>query len=172
MKKLFVFFAFAQIGLSACNSTFTKSLSSPMYAPKAEINPIRADVDVDMNKKITGESHASYFLIFKVSQDDNKYAEGINFTGDGFSFSKLNKLKSAAAFKAINSANCDIIVHPNYIVQKHNYLFFSTYEIKVSGYAGNFKKFYQEPYDKDNQTHHADNLRNPESKIRLINEKP
>ena len=50
-----------------------------MYAPKAEINPIRADVDVDMNKKITGESQASYFLIFKVSKSDKKYAEGVNF---------------------------------------------------------------------------------------------
>jgi hypothetical protein len=155
MKKLFFALIAIPSILCSCNSTFTKTLSTPMYAPKAEINPIRADVDVDMNKKIVGESQASYFFIFKVSAEDNKYAEGVSFSGDQIGAFRLNKLKSAAAYKAITNAGCDIIVHPNYIIQKHNYVFFSSYEIKVTGYAGYFKKFYQEPYDKDNQTHHV-----------------
>lgn len=155
MKKLLLALITIQGVLSSCNSTLTKSLSSPMYAPKAEINPIRADVDIDMSKKIIGESQASYFLIFKVSEEDNKYAEGVSFSGEKIGMLKLNKLKSAAAYKAITNSGCDIIVHPNYVIKKHNYLFFSSYEIKVTGYAGYFKKFYQEPYDKDNQTHHV-----------------
>ena len=150
MKKL-IFFALACFILCSCNSTITKTLSAPMYSPKAEINPIRAEVEVDMNKKITGESQASYFLFFKVSKEDNKYADGIKFSGEGFG---LKKLKSSAAYKAINNSNVDIIVHPNYIIEKHNYIFFSNYKIKVTGYAGYFKKFYQEPYN-GNETHHS-----------------
>lgn len=150
MKKLLMI-SLAGLMLCSCNSTFTKTLSAPMYSPKAEINPIRAEVDVDMNKKISGESQASYFLFFKVSKEDNKYADGLKFSGEGFG---LKKLKSSAAFKAITNSNVDIIVHPNYVIEKHNYIFFSNYKIKVTGYAGYFKKFYQEPYN-GNETHHA-----------------
>jgi hypothetical protein len=152
-----------------------------MYAPKAEINPIRADVDVDMSKKLTGESQASYFLFFKVSKEDNKYAEGMSFSGEKFGLFKLNKLKSSAAYKAINGTGVDIIVHPNYVIEKHNYIFFSTYKIKVTGFAGYFKKFYQEPYN-GNQTHHSTsdvkinstettngNIKSKEATIKTIN---
>jgi len=155
MKKILSILSIGVV-LASCNSTFTKTLSSPMYAPKAEINPIRADVDVDMNKKLTGESQASYFLFFKVSKEDNKYAEGLRFSGDNFGVFKLGKLKASAGYKALENSGADILVHPNYEIQKHNYIFFSSYKIKVTGYAAKFKKFYQEPY-KDNETHHIQN---------------
>ena len=151
MKRL-SFIPIVCFALCSCNSTFTKTLSTPMYAPKAEINPIRADVDVDMNKKITGESQASYFLIFKVSKSDKKYAEGVNFSGEG-AFKTHNKLKASAAYKAVTSSKSDVIVHPNYVIEKHNYFFFRTFTINVSGYAGFIKKFYQEPYN-GNISHH------------------
>ena len=144
MKKLWILPLVAC--LFSCNVTKTRTLSTPMYAPNAEINPIRADVEVDMNKKLTGEAKGSYFLFLKVSGDDSKYAEGMNFSGD--KFSGLAKLKAAAAYKAVANSGADIIVHPNYVIQKHNYIFFSTVEIKVYGFAGYFKKFYQVPYDK------------------------
>jgi hypothetical protein len=159
------------IALSSCNSTLTKTLSSPTYAPKLEINPIRADVEIDMNKKLTGEAKASYFLMFKVSKADNKYVEGLTFSSEGLNLqdflysvygmqflnpnNKVAKTKASAAYNAILGSGADILVHPTYTVDKHNYLFFSLYKIKVSGYAGYFKKFYQEPY-KDNRTHHID----------------
>lgn len=159
------------IALASCNSTLTKTLASPTYAPKLEINPIRADVEIDMNKKLTGEAKASYFLMFKVSNSDNKYVEGLTFSDEKFNISeflfsiyglqflnpnkKIVKLKAAAAYNAILGSGADFLVHPTYNVDKHNYVFFSFYKIKVSGYAGYFKKFYQEPY-KDNRTHHID----------------
>ena len=150
MKKLLMI-NLAGLMLCSCNSTFTNTLSVPMYSPKAEINPIRADVDVDMNKKISGEAEATYFLFFKVSKDDNKYAEGLRFQSEGVG---LKKLKASAGYKAISNSNVDIIVHPNYIIERHEYFFFSTVKIKVTGYAGYFKKFYQEPYN-GNETHHS-----------------
>ncbi len=156
MKKLLLIPLIATT-LCSCNSTFTRTLSTPMYAPKAEINPIRADVEVDMNKKLSGEAQASYLFCFKVSKADTRYADGMNFSGDGV-LNTLNKLKAAAAYKAVTASGTDIIVHPNYVIEKHNYIFFRTYNIKVSGYAGYFKKFYQEPYEKENKTHHAGNI--------------
>ncbi|MEY4703607.1 MAG: hypothetical protein RIR96_1504 [Bacteroidota bacterium] len=161
------------VALSSCNSTLTKTLSSPTYAPKLEINPIRADLEIDMNKKLNGEAKASYFLMFKVSKSDNKYVEGLTFTSEGISISdlvytfwglqflnpnnKIAKTKASAAYNAILGSGADVLVHPSYTVEKHNYIFFSFYKINVTGYAGYFKKFYQEPY-KDNKTHHIDGI--------------
>jgi hypothetical protein len=148
MKKIFII---PLIGLFAsCKTIQTSTLSTPMYAPKAQINPIRADVDVDMNKVLTGESEASYFLIFRVS-GDKKYAEGLNISGSPIVPNFFTSLKSAAAYKAISNGNADVIVHPNFVLEKRNFIFFSNVKMKVTGYAGKFKKFYQVPYTENNK---------------------
>jgi hypothetical protein len=140
MKKLLLI---PLIGLLAsCKSTQTSTLSTPVYAPKAEINPIHVDVDVDMNKKLQGEAQASYFLFFRLG-GDNKFAEGMSFSGSPIAPSKYGKLKAAAAYKAVNNTGADVIVHPNFVIESNNFLFFSTVKMKVTGFAGKFKKFYQ-----------------------------
>jgi hypothetical protein len=116
-----------------------------MYAPSAEINPIRADVDVDMNKKLSGESQGSYLWFIKLS-GDKKFADGLILSGYSLLPYKYNRLKSAAAYKAVTTGDADVIVHPQYVIERHRFLFFSTVKIKVTGYAGKFKKFYQVPY--------------------------
>lgn len=151
MKKILLALSLALI-ITSCTTTRTGALSTPAYAPKAEINPIRANVDVDMNKKLVGESTSSYFLVFQVG-GDNKFADGMSYSSES-QFNALfkareNKTKSAAAFKAIQGSGADIIVHPNYIVEVHDYLLFKQIKVKVTGYAGYFKKFYQKEY-KDN----------------------
>ena len=156
MKKLLLIPLAAT--LFSCKSTYTSTLSTPMYAPAAEINPIRADVDVDMNKKISGSSQGTFFIKWQVS-GDRKYAEGMNFStsssiNDMHRKGNLYKLKASAAYKAVTDGKSDIIVHPNYVVETKNYLFFVLVKIKVFGYAGYFKKFYQEPYN-GNESHHA-----------------
>ena len=139
--------------LTSCTTTRTGALSTPAYAPKAEINPIRANIEVDMNKKLVGESTSSYFLIFQVG-GDNKFAEGMSYSSES-QFNALfkareNKTKSAAAFKAVQGSGADIIVHPNYEIQVNDYIIFKQIKVKVTGYAGYFKKFYQKEYkDKD-----------------------
>jgi hypothetical protein len=135
--------------LSSCSSVRTGALSTPAYAPKAEINPIRANIDVDMNKKLVGESVSSYFLIFQVG-GDNKFADGMSYSSES-QFNALfkareNKTKSAAAFKAVNGSGADIIVHPNYEIEVNNYILFKQIKVKVTGYAGYFRKFYQKEY--------------------------
>ena len=142
MKKLLLIPLIALF--ASCRSTHTSTLSTPVYAPKAEINPIHVDVDVNMNKKLEGTSQATYFLFIKVN-GDSKYAEGMNISGAPNEPKKYNLLKSAAAYKAVAGSGADIIVHPNFVIEKTKFLFFKTITMKVSGYAGNFKKFYQCP---------------------------
>lgn len=152
MKKNLLALSLALI-ITSCTTTRTGALSTPAYAPKAEINPIRANVDVDMNKKLVGESTSSYFLVFQVG-GDNKFADGMSYSSES-QFNALfkareNKTKSAAAYKAVQGSGADIIVHPNYVVEVHDYLLFKQIKVKVTGYAGYFRKFYQKEY-KENE---------------------
>ena len=142
MKKLLVISLFAL--LVGCKVTQTSTLSTPMYAPRAEINPIHADVDIDMNKKVEGEAQASYFLFFRLS-GDNKFSEGMNFSGNPLYPKRYGKLKAAAAYKAVTNSGSDVIVHPNYVIHERRFLFFYNVNMKVSGYAGKFKRFFQCP---------------------------
>ena len=146
MKNL-LFSALFLGALTSCKVTQTNITATPAYAPSAEINPIRVDVDVDMTKKLSGESNSSYFLFFRTS-GDNKFAQGMQYSsGSSFDkFSRVGKTKSSAAFKAVNGSGADIIVHPNYIVESQTFLFFKTIKVKVTGYAGNFTKFYQKEF--------------------------
>ena len=147
MKKIFSLVGIAF--LVSCSSTKMNSLATPGYAPKAEINAIRANVEVDMKKKLTGESSTSYFLFFRTS-GENKFAEGMSYSGENNVANvfkgRENKTKSSAAFKALENSGADIIVHPNYVVETKNYLFFKKINVKVTGYAGYFTKFYQKEY--------------------------
>jgi hypothetical protein len=117
-----------------------------MYDPAASINEIRAKVSVDINKKLTGEASAAYFLIFKLNGDNN-YATGVSYSGESsIGPKRYLKLKSAAAYKAINESGADIIVHPNYVVSIERFIFFKKVTVSVSGYYGKFTKFYQTEY--------------------------
>lgn len=130
--------------LTSCSSTKTGVLSTPAYAPSAEINAIRANVDVDMSKKLEGESSSTYFLFFRTG-GDNKFVEGMRYE-TGLSVGRIGKTKSAAAYNAIEGTDADIIVHPNYVVEVENFLFFKKIKVKVTGYTGRFTKFYQKEY--------------------------
>lgn len=142
MKKLFLTGAVALLLLSSCRSTRINALSTPMYSPAAQINEIRANVDIDMNKKIEGEASAVYWLGIKI-KGERSYAEGLSVPAPG---SAVSKLKSAAAFKAITSSKSDIIVHPNYVVNIEKFIFFKKITVTATGFSGKFTKFYQKEY--------------------------
>ncbi len=144
MKKIilmglgsFVLFA------TSCKSTLASATSTPMSV-KANIRPLDADISVDVNKKISGESSALYFLCFRL-KGDSKYAEGVDYSTKTISFSNgVARAKSSAAYKAVIDSNSDVIVHPNYVVDIDNYLFFKKVHVRVTGYAGKVNKIYQQ----------------------------
>jgi len=144
MKKIiFIGLALFALVATSCKSTVASTKSTPMSVT-ANIRPLDADITVDVTKKISGESSALYFLCFRL-KGDKKYAEGVDYSTrtNLFSFA-VSKAKSAAAYKAVIDSNTDVIVHPNYVVDVENYVFFKKVNVKVTGFAGKINKIYQQ----------------------------
>lgn len=148
---------------SGCSSTSTGMASSNVIDRNVELDPIRADITVNENTRLAGSSQSIYFLFFRL-KGDNKYADGISYSSNAFTkeglFSFLNpfrlfeliatgdaegKVKSAAAFNAMEGQDIDVLVHPTYTVTKKNYLIVSIYEAEVRGYGANYTNFRTEP---------------------------
>lgn len=105
---------------------------------------LKADIQVDMTKKLAGVASSTKILGIRVNGSNN-YADGVAYgagTEGGFSlFDSTDEVKAAAAFNAINTTNADVIIAPQYIVQKTGFLFFySKTVVKVTGYPGIIKK--------------------------------
>ena len=139
-----LFFIVVLALLTSCNTTKMSALSTPAYAPSAEINAIRANVEIDMSKKLEGVSNSTYLFFFRLS-GDNKFASGMS-NSPVSRVGRVEKTKSSAAYNAIEGTDADIIVHPNYVLEIQNYLFFKKIKASVSGYSGKFTKFYQKEY--------------------------
>ena len=138
MKKLIVLSIL--LSLSSCSSL---NKSHPVASLDARVEtPLKAHVVVDMTKKIKGQ--ASCFKLFGVLELGcaNKFVDGAFQTaGSGlFSFGGSDGLKSAAAYNALRSANVDVVVMPQYLVEKMDYFVFSNSKATVTGYAGTIKK--------------------------------
>ena len=162
MKKSLLKFSFifaALVFLSSCSTTNRAYQSSTIPARNVELDPIKADIKVDNSKKLKGESSSSYFLFFRIKGDD-KYADGINFSTEAtltkrlwsflnpFSLIKkiatgdaMTKVKRAAAYKALEGTDADILVHPTYTITEKSYLIFYVFKAEVKGYAGKYENF-------------------------------
>ncbi len=144
MKKIILLpIAMLFLFLASCKSTVAGVVSTPISVASS-IRPLDADVTVDVNKKISGESSVVYFLVFRLS-GDSKFAEGVDYSvNSGLFPSKISKAKSAAAYKAVTDSKCDLIVHPNYVVNVEDWVFFKKINVKVTGFAGTINKIYQQ----------------------------
>lgn len=144
IKKLFLCVMLLSLTVS-CKSTLASATSTPLSV-RENIHPLDADISVDTDMKIVGESNSFYFLFFRI-QGDNKYAEGVDYsTGQGLPSilsMRVNKAKSAAAYKAVKNSGCDVIVHPNYDIEVEDWIFFKKISVKVSGYKGTINKIWQ-----------------------------
>ena len=58
---------FVAIAFCSC-TTFTKMVqSSPVMARNVELDPIKADIEVYQDQKLTGEGMVKYFLCFQLN---------------------------------------------------------------------------------------------------------
>lgn len=146
MKKILLLLSVVSVLLmTSCKSTLASATSTPLSVTE-NIRPLDADITVDTEKEISGESKTLYFLFFRLS-GDSKYAEGVDYsTKSGLFSTKVNRAKAAAAYKAVKSSGCDVIVHPNYEVNVEDYVFFKKIHVKVTGYAGTINSIYQREY--------------------------
>ncbi len=157
MKKLVLAVALATTMVS-CVSTQKGMQSSPVVSRNVELDPIKADINV-ADKKVQGKSKSAYFLFFQV-KGDNKFAEGITYSTDAsasmlsklnplkvIQSGRLNKVRGASAYNALEGTDADFIVHPNYVTTVKNYLIYKEYEVEVSGYPATYENFRTEKQD-------------------------
>lgn len=120
--------------------------SSPVIARNVELDPLKADIEVNQDQKLMGEGYATYILCFRVSGlRSQKQVEGITYSqGNGFILDRGRATARAiAAYKALESCpECDVLVHPKYdITIKRSPLgiLFRKYIVNVSGYGAKYK---------------------------------
>ena len=146
-------FVIISILMSSCVSTNKGFQSSPVLSRSVNLDPIKADIKVNEKKKLSGESTSAYFLIFRVL-GDNTFADGINYSTDAnvsiaaklnplnaIKSLRLNGVRAAAAYKALENTDYDFLVHPNYVITTENYFIFQKYNVKVTGYGANYDNF-------------------------------
>lgn len=138
---------------TSCSTTNKGIQSSPVISRNVHLDPIKADIKVDNENKLSGESSSAYLLFFRVS-GDNTFADGVNYSTAAsaslknllnpfkfFEFIRLNKVRSAAAYNALSFGNCDVLVHPTYTNRVENYILFKRYTSKVEGYGAKYENF-------------------------------
>jgi len=156
MKKVMTIFGavlFSSLLMTSCVTTNKGFQSSPVLSRNVELDPIKADINVNEKTKIKGESESTYFLIFRISGDDT-FADGINYSTDASASplsqlnplklaqaGRLNQVRGAAAYKALSTGDYDVLVHPSYTTTVENYLIFKKYTVKVEGYGAKYENF-------------------------------
>jgi len=132
-----------------------------MYSPKVKINPLEADLEIDVEEKIFGTADASYFLWFRVG-GDNKYLEDVAYSSNSkmenplkmlnpfyliwkiFNSKAEDQVKGAAAYNAVNGdKEIDILVHPEYSIELKDFLIFKKLYAEVTAFKGKFTQIEQ-----------------------------
>jgi hypothetical protein len=156
MKKLIFNLGFV-IGVSlilcSCKATHKSFQSAPVVSRNVELDPIKADIQVDESKKLTGESAFKYFLFIKI-KGDNTYADGMLYSTEfapssGFHqrpvykyySGRIAKIKACAAYNALSQGDYDLLVHPTYSVTKKSFFIGKKIIVNVSGYGAKYKNF-------------------------------
>ncbi|RYZ94594.1 MAG: hypothetical protein EOP11_26175 [Proteobacteria bacterium] len=135
-----ILLSFALFSFTSC-ATVNRSQVSAGLNPTIETK-LKADITVDMNKKLKGvASGTTLFGILEISGPDH-FADGVfasssNFLGMG---SGVSSLQAAAAYNAVKSGNADVIVNPQYVIEKKSYILYSKTTVMVTGYAGTINK--------------------------------
>ena len=130
--------------LTACSSTEASKISAPALA---ESKTIVATPDVVSGEKISGEGNVTSILGGLIVLGDNKFADGVHYSTDLenkdagffanlFSSDNAKDAKAAAAYDACIKSGADIVLIPNYVIEKKNYFVYSKITAQVSGYKG------------------------------------
>jgi hypothetical protein len=135
-----------------CVSERASQPSAPLGSFAVERVELQADIDVDMDRRLTGEATEETLLWFITLKRPKSYAANVRYSADGSSLSFLDSLfggaaermKSAAAYNAVYG-KADIIVAPQWVVEVEDYVVFSRTTARVSGYAGTIREIYQDP---------------------------
>ena len=140
-------FAFS---LSSCSVYKRTMQSSAVMSRNVQLDPIKADIDVNQDNKLVGEGSATYIFFIRVSNlSVQKQLEGINYSDNVQPFDFLsrgrNTARSIAAYRALEKCpECDVLVNPKYeVIERKSPLgiLFKKYTVRVSGYGAVYKNF-------------------------------
>ena len=127
IKLSFLSALFLLIGQGCASFNQSHIYSDLNLSTKSELN---AEITVNTNTKLQGSASSTLlFGLLKVS-GDSKYSDGYGGLG------AVGKTKSAAAFKALNGSDADILVSPQYVVEVNNQILQKTIKGTVTGYGG------------------------------------
>ncbi|MAW21051.1 MAG: hypothetical protein CMD16_01475 [Flavobacteriales bacterium] len=163
MKKMYPLLAIFVVAavLSSCTSTNKAAAGAPIDLPgDISHQTLEADITVDDTKKIKGSSSSTWFLMFRI-EGDSEYADGVDYGAYGNVSAKSSpiswlwnainpfsilsnvltgdaagKVKSSAAYDALNGTDADFIAHPRYVYTERNWFIIKQYEATVEGYPG------------------------------------
>ena len=152
MKKMLLLAGIAMIGLTGCSSVHQGVASAPLQT-SVSANHV---ANIRVGEKISGESSAKILFGFIKIGGDNKFVDGMSYTGEAKGLggalplpvpslsSGMNDVRSAAAYKAITNSGADVIVAPTYkTTVKNDFVVYKELEAKVEGYKGTITGFSQ-----------------------------
>jgi hypothetical protein len=125
MKKILLLMMV--LSLTSCQ-TLVKSSQGLSFSPTATVKNVDVELVVDNSSKITASSSATYlFGLLKIS--------------DGIFKGAVGGTQSAAAYRAVSNSGADVLVNPQYTLEKTTGFLWlwTTYESSVTGYKGNYK---------------------------------
>ena len=138
--------------IAGCTVEQASQPSAPLGGFKIQDMTLKAEITVDMSKKLSGEASESILLWFIPLSRPTNYADGVLYSVDGTFITSLStlfgsgaaRLKAAAAYNAVYG-KADIIVAPQWAYTITDYIFFSTATARVSGYAGTLRNIKEAP---------------------------
>jgi hypothetical protein len=104
---------------------------------------VSADVSVDASRKLTGSAKKTRILFFTV-EAPTRFIDGVFISTQGGDYEDL---KSAAAYEAVYG-KADVLVNPQWVVHKEDYLLFSVTQVTVTGHPGTILAFRNSPGDR------------------------
>jgi len=99
------------------------------------------DVEITVGEQITGEAEGTFILLDAICiQCPNKYVAGV-FGGSYF------QLKAAATYNAMNGTGADLIINPQYVIEREWNPFWSKVHVTVTGHIGTINNIEKENDD-------------------------
>jgi hypothetical protein len=126
--------------LTSCASMNKSQMAVPLGGHVE--SRLKADIAVDMTKKLKGQASATKLFGFFEISGPTKFADGVFADAGGgiLAFGGNEGVKSGAAYNAVTSGKADVIVAPQYVIETQNYFVFSTVKATVTGYPGMIRK--------------------------------
>lgn len=131
--------------ISSCGSVSKTGYVAPFARTEVHTDILKADLDISKDK-VEAKASSSYLFGFWRIMGDNKFTEAKDGgLGNSIFGNRIDKVKSAAMYKALQQSDADMLITPRYDTETKSYLLglFKTYRVKVSGYNAKIKDLHQ-----------------------------